>query len=233
MYRVPRKFNEKQLYWLEEINPEYFVELVVLRKGETDWAKEGAILTQQTRQLKDLPAFKHKYADANLFRSWVIFLNAGKTSELGPVPLVLDIDNESTPTNLECAYKITDECLRVLEARNEWAGSRSRLRVVFSGRKGFHIEVRPPAPLDGWLMRNELIDAVCAQLGVGRVGNYLGAESQTVIDTLSHQYVRLVGTLNSWYDDQGRIRCRRVLQMSVDEFRSLGLNGILTKADSV
>ena len=97
--------------------------------------------------LKDLPDFRQSHPQENLWRSWTVYRDQDKSDELGPVPLYFDIDNKPNDQDqdpcLHDAYMVTKECLTVLEDPAQWAFSSDRLRIIFSGRKGFHIEIKP------------------------------------------------------------------------------------------
>jgi len=226
-------FSKDQLFWLEELNPDFCVKVRVQREGEGQW-EEGCSLLERMLRLEELSAFACTHAENNIWRSWEVYREVAGCDGIGPVPLYLDIDDESSPPNLEDAYKLTAACLDVLEARSDWAGSSERLRVVFSGRKGFHIEIKPPAPLNASAMRKELLTA-CEERGLKRVCVYHGSSNvfieNTVLDTLSHKWVRLTGTLYSWICEDGRMCARRVFQMSPEEFRQLGAKRILQIAE--
>jgi len=50
------------------------------------------------------------------------------------------------------------------------------------------------------------------------------------IDTLSHEFIRLTGSFNSW-KEENVLRKRKVIQLSLDEFRELGIKGIVAKSE--
>jgi hypothetical protein len=221
-------FCESQLFWPEELNQDFYVEVRVQQKGDDDF-KEEHVQVNQMLQLRELSTFARMYPEDNIWRSWSVFYDIEKHCELGPVPLCFDIDEQSQHPNLEHAYRLTEVCLGILEAQSEWAGSSERLRVVFSGRKGFHIEVKPPAPLNAQTMRKELLQA-CEMTGLKRVSLNVFIEN-TVLDPLSHQWIRLTGALHSWSSEDGQIHARRTFQMSPKEFRELGIGSILQIAE--
>ncbi len=223
-------FNEQQLVWLEEADPELFVEIVIQEEGNGEFSETGSAQNVSMHQLRDLLALKRAHPRHNIWRSWDVYRDAEKSEKIGPIPLYFDIDDATDPPNLKNAYVLTATCLDVLMEKEDWAGSSERLRVVFSGRKGFHIEVKPPFPIEAETMRKSLI-AACKRKGLPLAyGNVFF--QQTVLDTLHHEWVRLTGTVYSWRTEKGRVEARRVLQISVEDFRNLDIEEIVAMSKS-
>ena len=84
-------FEQEQLAWLEELNPNYFVKVRFQERGNSKFAKEDGVV--QVIQLKELTDFKRSHVEKNLWRSWTVFRDAAALDEIGPVPLILDIDD--------------------------------------------------------------------------------------------------------------------------------------------
>jgi hypothetical protein len=109
---------------------------------------------QEIVQVGDLGKIIHKYSQENIWRSWQLFSDSLCSDSVSYVPIYIDIDNEEH--NLEAAYTLTRDCLNLLENMEQFS-SPDRIRVVFSGKKGFHIEARPVEWLDNLLIRESLL----------------------------------------------------------------------------
>jgi hypothetical protein len=218
-------FLEEQLFWVEEC-ANWFVEVLSQPKGEVFELTTNRV---EIIQICTLPEFISQNHSDNLWRSWKVFRDCELEQEIGPLPIVIDIDDESDGTsNLQNAYKLTRICLEeILRGNNSI--SLDNLRVVFSGRKGFHIELKPPHPLNAQVLRRELISS-CRQRNVSpRFGNVFF--ENTVID-IFHDYIRLTDSINSWINNNNELISRNVFQMSVTEFEHLKVEGILEKAEA-
>jgi hypothetical protein len=139
-------------------------------------------------------------------------------------PFVLDIDGETDgePLGLTDAAAVAraafDEILKL--------GAREQdIRVVFSGHKGFNLEVRPEAvglfaeralgPPGSWRsMTNMLVQRLRARFGCTDVMGNIVTNRGTVIDHMfearpphelkrPHRYLRLMGSENVWIDGSG------------------------------
>jgi hypothetical protein len=173
----------------------------------------------------DLSQLLAKHHQDNIWRSWQLYSDALCTDPVSYVPLVFDIDNEEG--NLSDARSLTLDCLTLLERMGQFHGP-DRLRIVFSGRKGFHIEGRPSAPLDYASIRSTLIDELA------KLGRNTKDASNCFLDgtvDLGHDFIRITGSFNSWRENSA-LRCRKVIQVSLDEFRGLSLLDILRKSEA-
>lgn len=222
-------FSTEQLLWFEELDPNVIVQIRVGEIGEGDPDGQGILLTREV-MLGKLAVLSQVHAMRNIWRSWSVYRSSGGVDPIGPVPLFFDIDDGSNPPNLENAYALTTVCINILESLFAWANSPSNLRVVFSGHKGYHLEIKPVAPIDGEALRQELIRA-CQRKIPPRFANCFF--DHTVLDVLNperHGWVRITGTVNSWRTEEGDIRSNRIIQLPVPEFRELGCQGVLQKA---
>ncbi len=226
-------FNRDQLFWLEDINPEYFVYVQIQPWGEGIFLDESTV-TRKPVALHELESFKHFHFEKNIWRSWTVYKDAQMEKEIGPVPLILDIDDESEPADLKKAYNLTKACLDLIEFESTLVEQPDQLRVIFSGRKGFHIEIKPSLPIDAQEFRQHLLAALRQHLFQGQhdVCHNVFYES-TVLDTLSHQWVRLTGTMNSWSLQDGTIHSTKVIPMSSKAFRAIHMEDILALARHV
>lgn len=168
-----------------------------------------------------------QYPESNVWRSWKVFKDSNRKRELGLVPLFFDIDDESDPPNLSHSYKLAATCLDLLESSPQWGLGSDRLRVVFSGRKGFHIEVKPRTPVDGEEVRQALLRG-CEKKGIDRTNNTFFHKA-TALDTFSPNlkpWIRVTGTVYSWHAKDGELSVRKIFYMSPERFRLLKLAGV-------
>lgn len=225
---MPQKllFKRDQLVWIEEVNREYFVDVIIQPKGITDPFREPPLAGNIVR-LGNLSSYVSQYPEHNVWRSWNVFRDKNREIKLGLVPLFFDVDDESDPPNLSHSYKLAATCLDLLESSPQWGLASDRLRVVFSGHKGFHIEVKPTTEVDGEQVRRALL-AGCEQKGIDRMNNTF-FNGTTALDTFSPRYkpwIRVTGTLYSWHSKDGHLLVRRIFQMSPEQFRALKQAGI-------
>ena len=129
--------------------------------------------------------------------------------------------------NLDDAYSLTQECLVWFEYTHGYSALDS-LRIVFSGKKGFHIEARPTETIDNQIIRESLLNGL-REKGLEHKA-FRNVFLKGTIDTLSHEYIRLTGSFNSW-KEENTLRKRKVIQLSLDDFRKLGVKGILAKSE--
>jgi hypothetical protein len=161
----------------------------------------------------------------NMWRSWQLYSDALCSNPVSYIPVNIDIDNEQD--NLRQAHVLTQDCLGILEKMSHFHGP-DRLRVVFSGKKGFHIEARPTEPLDFRSVRGELLRRL-AQLR-GQNGYPTNSFSDGIIDT-GHDFIRVTGSFNSWRDGNV-LKRRKVIQLSSDDFRKSQLQEILERSEA-
>ncbi|CAG0935443.1 hypothetical protein TFLX_04283 [Thermoflexales bacterium] len=210
-------FNKEQLFWLEELDSDCFVEVQVQPWGEGVFVNDPS-MARQPIALRDLAAFKDLHSDKNIWRSWTIYRDVELTRDIGPIPLILDIDDESEPPNLTKAYDLTRACLDIIESETKLIKHAEQPRVIFSGRKGFHIEIKPSLPIDAQAIRRLLLEALRKHISQANLNVFY---ESTVLDTLSHMWVRLTGTLYSWHSSNGTLHSRRVIPLRVEEFRAM------------
>ena len=175
--------KEEHLHWIED-HPEWFVNVITRPEGElfdpnTDWIPV---------RVGDLPQYLATNARLNIWRSWDVFSKQrNKLRYIGLLPIIIDIDDEEQ--NLFNAHRLTTACLQYIQSQT-W-GREENLRVIFSGKKGFHIEIKPTEPVDAQELRQDLI------LGAARI---LGCEENlngwnvffgsTALDRF-HDFIRL------------------------------------------
>jgi len=180
---------------------------------------------QEIIRVCDLNQALSEYAEWNLWRSWQVFSDRLCSNPVSYVPLFIDIDNEES--DLGRAYNLTQDCLDWFESTNKYSAP-DHLRVVFSGKKGFHIEARPSHPVNNRLVREDLLS------GLKKMGLENRGSSNCFLDgTIDpvHDFVRLTGSFNSWKRSHGLIR-RKVIQLSLEDFRRLRLENILERSEA-
>jgi hypothetical protein len=214
--------------WPEEC-PHLFVQLICA-PGEVGFPG-GELLdspcppTWTSLRIDGITQVLRDHSHENIWRSWLLFSDQNCSTPVSYIPLLIDIDNEKG--DLEGAYNLTRVCLDWYEHLSRYSTSIG-LRVIFSGLKGFHIEARSTEPVDNRSFREDLLNGL-AQIGKKNRGasNYF---QDGTIDP-GHEFVRLSGSFNIWKDGN-ILRRRKVIQMSPDEFRVLGLEKILQQSEA-
>ena len=214
--------------WLEDFT-ELYVQLVRNPAGigfpNKDAPDTRLHHAHETIRIGDLDRALKEHTQENIWRSWQVFSDEGCSDPVSYVPLFIDIDNEES--NLEDAYNLTRDCVNWFESTNDYYPP-DHLRIVFSGMKGFHIEAKATRPVDNQLFRDSLL------IGLKEIGlKNRGAPNCFPKGTIDpgHDFIRLTGSFNSWKDDD-TLRRRKVIQLSLDEFRSLSLENIIKRSES-
>jgi hypothetical protein len=219
-------FHQEQLIWLEDV-PDCYVEVLERPSGEAfDPNIKAEILA-----IRDIPIYVKQHPWMNLWRSWEVYADPDQRVSLGPVPLLVDIDDQDY--DLCKAYTLTDSCLNLLEDNPQWAGEPERIRVIFTGRKGFHLEIKPPAPLDAEEFRETIFSELEKRIGLIRSGACTNIYLDTTLIDRFHKFIRITGSCNSWKDENGILIRRRVLSMTPDEFRRAKIEDIVRKSSVV
>ncbi len=165
--------------------------------------------------------------NTNVYRTLKVFDQKIKPAFLGP--FLVDIDNSSE--NLDDAQGATKQVVTYLTTELEL--SLDDLRIFFSGRKGFNIEIRPealgisgPVP-DQIKLSSRKLDNI---IGILRNNNNIQdatknivSSQKTVIDRiygdrfgykLKHPCVRLHGSINKWIRGDGKAVARRKIEIT-------------------
>ena len=217
--------------WFEELNPDYWIQLHIQEKGDAVY-NENSILRFNLK-LKNISTYIKKHEDYNIWRTRLIYRDEHMLDQIGLVPpLFFDVDvfdgpDESDPPNLENVYSLTLNCIEIL---SDEFSSTNLLRIIFSGRKGFHIEFEFNSPFEAESLQKNLIEKLNHR-GIKSNKNCF-YENTAVLDTIKNfDWIRLTGTLYSWYAGHNKLCIRRTFPMSLDEFRLLKLDGILNRAN--
>jgi hypothetical protein len=224
-------YSEKQLFWLNELDPNYYV-CVKMQPVGVEKLNSASLVEADVIQIKQLNSFVSSYPDENIWRSWCVYKDKNRSEEIGPVPLILDVDDEHNPPNIDHAYIFTKTCVQLLQTWHNVIQSKDCIRIVFSGKKGFHIELKPAQPLDALDLRRKLLDG-CEMAGLKRVfGNvFLENTSLDTINVEKKPWIRITDTIYSWYSKSGQLTRRKVFSMSVDELLQRDANIILSQSD--
>lgn len=213
--------------WLEEY-PDLYVQLIRNPIGigfpDKEFPETISQSVQETIRVNGLGQVLRKHIEWNIWRSWQVFSDELCSNAMGYVPLFIDIDNEEH--NLEDAYNLTRACLDWFERTNQ-CSSLDHIRVVFSGMKGFHIEAIPTQPVDNQAVRQALL------VGLQEMGfQDRGVSNCFLNGTIDpgHDFIRLTGSYNSWKENN-ELKTRKVISLSLYEFRMMRLENILEKSD--
>jgi len=185
--------------------------------------------------------------NTNVYRTLELFASdKGQSEVLGP--FLVDIDNsnwkDGYEENLGDALAVT--CTVVEFLSKHWKLSERDLRVFFSGRKGFHIEVRPEALSMAGSVADQLkLSAEKRQEIIEHFGtrNNIVSSGGTLIDPvygdrfdkykLKHPYIRLHGSWNKWVGNDGIERARRKIELSLDKLSDSRAEEICAQAEKL
>jgi len=190
--------------------------------------------------------------DVNVYRSLTIYDGGGDPILLGP--FLIDIDN-SRHTNgyeedLDDALKVARQTAMYL-ADNCQSLDEKDMRIFFSGRKGFNIEINPAA------IGIRAADNVCDQLKLSaakqdgirsaiRDANRVPddmftsrsatSNGGTTIDLvyrngLNHPYIRLHDSINKWTSSSRGSLARRRIAVRLDDLFNLSVEQICRQAE--
>lgn len=195
---------------------------VGLRRFDADDAVEWQFRADLAnfQPIAALAASRQKLGNRNVHRTLLLFDEFKQPAIAGPFYLDIDSDIglDGLP-NIEGALKAAQTCLQVLL---EHGVKYSDIRILFSGHKGFSIEVRPEAlkidtgqtaRMSDWAHRHTLILNEARR----RSGTSNPSTSLTIIDgvvtdaivrrtppfNLRHHYLRLSDSINDWGSPAG------------------------------
>lgn len=193
----------------------------------------------QLYPLNSLEQWREVCANTNVYRTLTIFDGDGKTS-LGLGPFLIDVDNESRVNGYRSDLQEALEVARrtVERLTNHLGVHPDDMRLFFSGRKGFNIEVRPSAV--------RLVGTVDAQIErSGRICDDLRRAVRTASTTidivygwggdysLNHPYTRLHSSINKWVDAERAIRQRLHLELTLHDFFHQPASAIMSRAEEL
>ena len=183
----------------------------------------------------------------NVYRTLTIFdKNTKKASLLGP--FLIDIDNSDE--DLDDAQVITTQVTTYL--LDDQGISKDDLRIFFSGRKGFNIEMCPQAfKIKGMiseqikLYSRKLGDIIAFLRGKNNVLNVtrnMVSKQGTVIDqiygdrlgyTLKHPYIRLHNSINKWIRGSDSEIARMKSELAIKQLCNMSITQISSKSEKL
>lgn len=192
-----------------------------------------------------LPQWRVRHSNVNVHRKLVVTTPSGE-GLFGPV--LLDIDHEEgiqvgdqlvyTP-DLNVARVVACEAVQRLYAN----GLNQRdLRIFFSGRKGFHVEIRPASlgatgTLEQQLNRaREWEEGFRSSFELPRNCSIDRIFEKSYLSTRCgvrpyHSFIRLHGSLNCWLDVHGERRCRQKCQVDWQTLRTSSIKELCRLAE--
>jgi len=184
----------------------------------------------------------------NVFRTLCVFDESGQPVAAGP--LYLDIDAEARSDgscDLEDAATAARHLLRVLSETGLIDGR--DFRILFSGHKGFNVEVRPESlgllsRPDSWLNWREQLEQLRDRARL--VGRVIHSDPRaisnggTIIDSflrigrysgLRRPWLRMENSINSWVSSSD-VRIRRMkFRLSEDDLRSMSIDALISESE--
>lgn len=151
-------------------------------------------INKELVRVSDLRRVIREHAQENIWRSWQLFSDELCSCAVSYVPIFIDIDNEEDNPNIEDAYTLTRDCLDFIEGMTQY-NIPDHLRVVFSGKKGFHIEARQNEPVDNESIRESLLNGL-KKIGQEQQGGSKNVFINGTIDP-GHDFIRLTGSIYS------------------------------------
>lgn len=205
--------------------------------SETEWFysvnSQGKVSPEMNKfDFNFISQWRNVCNDTNVYRTLKVFdRNTGEALLLGP--FLMDIDSSGYETNYK-GYKenLSDALITTRNVAEhlikDMGITLKDMRIFFSGRKGFNIEVHPQTlGIKGsvskqielsYKKQDEIIKAVevintddVAHTQLDKVyGNRFGY-------TLKHPYVRLHGSINKWISGDGKAIARRKIEITYNQ----------------
>jgi hypothetical protein len=231
-------------WWLDEhlLDKSIYLEL-----GHIDPTDDSSYMMQQVEkcQVNQIEEYRRKFGDINVFRSLRLSdkLNNGHKI-MGP--FIVDIDNENEENGLVAAHKITRQLSEYLVKNNI---TDKDFRILFSGHKGFGIEIKPGCVNISGSISDQIIgsskktDEFISYLRqINTVQNNtinVVDNAGTIIDSvygnkfkceLKLEYTRLHNSVNSWKTLKNTLSSRRKIELCYKEFGNASLAEIINLA---
>lgn len=192
--------------------------------------------------IDELEHWRDRFQNINVYRALKMSsASSGVEEIIGP--FLVDIDNGDE--NLGDALVVTRKTIHLL--RDEFRVDIDNLRIFFTGRKGFNIEIRPQAlgiqgsTKDQIRKSSYVLHRITDSLRRGeswQTTNWV-SDAGTVVDqiygdrfcyTLKHPYTRLHGSLNKWISSDGNTKTRMKIELTVEELNKLPATEIANRA---
>ena len=187
----------------------------------------------------DLQTWCASHHNINIHRKMQLHAKKVDNSEAVEGPIFLDFDNDNETMaehdRLAAAARCSRETLVLLTDLNIDITSDSR--VFFSGRKGFHIELRPRSIPSELLQQTgqrtslemKIIRRVRHVTGFGNDNTNVLDSDDTVLDK-RHDAKRINGSVNAW-QDEGAVKRRRVIEVAPE--RLIGQESLMLVCELV
>ncbi len=190
--------------------------------------------------LSFISQWRARWNHHNVYRTMKLFPESGGGEAiLGP--LLVDIDSqdwESQPLeDLNDTLRIARRAIALVVQR--WGVKpEDDVRVFFSGRKGFNIEVIPSrlgiaGDIDQQIGRSVgCLDTIRQELGISAAGPTIDpVYGNRHGFRLKHPYIRLHDSFNCWRSN-AMPQCHRRVRLTIDELGDLSIKRILQLADA-
>jgi hypothetical protein len=185
--------------------------------------------------------------NTNIYRTLKVFgCNTEEAILLGP--FLIDIDNSEE--NLDDARTITTQVRTYL--LDEQKISKGDMRIFFSGRKGFNVEVRPEAfgvadSISGQIKcfsmkLDEIIDFLRKNNKVQNDTRNMASSQGTCIDRiygdrfgykLKHPYIRLHNSVNKWIRGSDSEITRMKIELTIEQLCNMSATEISSKSEEL
>lgn len=200
----------------------------------------------ETNSVKQLEHWRERFQNINVYRSLKIMTAPIKGEELIG-PFVVDIDNGGE--DLEDTLTVAREAFRFL--CGDLGVRVNKLKIFFTGRKGFNLEVNPQAlsirgSIDDQVKESAtVLHKVTEALRLGKswqINNQV-SDAGTVIDQiygsrysgyrLKHPHIRFHNSLNKWFISDGTTKSRMKIELSVDELNRLAAKEVIAISEKL
>ena len=189
-----------------------------------------------------VPKWRTEHRNTNIYRRFVVALPNGE-SLFGPI--LLDIDHEKEVggphgyvNDLEVSHQIACKVADRLEAE---IVSEDHVRVFFSGRKGFHFEIRPAVLGVSGVLQEQINAGGAWEYGFRKS---IAIPEHASIDRIfsgpfgihyqakmSHSSIRMHDSINCWIDANRVLVGSRKVRLTFRELRTMSVQDIRRRAD--
>jgi hypothetical protein len=174
--------------------------------------------------LDNIDKWRDQFGNVNVFRNLDLYsLDNGGDRISGPIVLDIDRckDGDSYIPDINTSY---DDVKKLIDTYCSKLNNKL-YRVIFSGHKGFHVEIYPPA------ININPKDSLEIQFKVKRkeINKILG---DGFIDKF-HEHLRLHNSINRWIDYNGQRRDCMIFELTEDEIFNMKAEDIIAKSESL
>jgi len=240
------KMPSSDFWWLDSSEETKFIYAELghhkpIRDDEQPCSMQWDTETCLINQLND---WRKSFQNTNVYRKLKI-ATALVDGEQLMGPFLVDIDNSEE--DLDDSLVVVRRTFGFLQ---NCGINANNLRIFFTGRKGFNLEVRPQALGIHGSIAKQLEDSanylrqITEGLRVGQSWQTINqvSDAGTVIDQiygnrysgyrLKHPYIRLHSSLNKWIMSDGRARIRMKIELSVDELNKVTAGELVARSEN-